>query len=104
MFDILFPLALAALGLAIGIPSYVTKSRRWPGMIAGFDPARCSDVDGLTRAVGGTGMMMGGIFLVAAATAFVFPQSRGAVAIVIAPTAVVGLIITTTACGRFTRR
>ena len=104
MFDILFPLLLAVLGLVIGIPSYITKSRRWPGMIAGFDPARCSDVDGLTRWVGGAGMMMGGALMIEAAIVYAVPGYRGAVAILIALTCLVGAIVTTTGYGRFTRR
>ena len=38
MTNVLFSLAILSVGLVIGIPSYFTRSRRSPGMIAGFDP------------------------------------------------------------------
>lgn len=104
MGEILFPIILGFVGLAIGIPSYFTKSRRWPGMIAGFDPARCSDVDGLTRWVGGTGMVMGGVCLLAAAVTYAAPQFRGAVIVIFTISIVVGCMVTTSGCSRFTRR
>jgi len=94
---------LATVGLAVGIPSYVTWSRRWPGMIAGFDRHRCSDVDGLTRRVGKAGMFIGGAFLLAAA-AFVIPRFRIAAFIAVVLVSVVAPIVTTSACRRFTRR
>ena len=94
---------LATIGLAVGIPSYVTWSRRWPGMIAGFDRNRCSDVDGLTRWVGIAGMCMGGVFLLTAA-AFVIPPFRIAVIIAVVLVSVVAPIVTSSACQRFTRR
>jgi hypothetical protein len=99
-----FPLVLALVGLVFGIPSYITKERRWPGMIAGFDPAKCTDVDGLTRWVGGTGMMLGGVCLIAPAAVYMAPRYVGVVGIVLALAGVVGVIVTQTGCGRFTRR
>jgi hypothetical protein len=102
--DILFPAIVAFVGLVVGIPSYITKSRRWPGMIAGFDPARCSDVDGLTRWVGGTGMLLGAACLLAAAAAFVAPRFIGTVGLVLAIVLLVGCVVTTSGCIRYTRR
>ena len=104
MGDVLFPAISAFVGLAIGIPSYFTWSRRWPGMIAGFDPARCSDVDGLTRWVGGAGMGIGAGFLLAAAVAYAAPQYRPAVVAAIAVIGIAGPVVTMTGCSRFTRR
>lgn len=104
MRDILFPVIVAVVGLVIGIPSYITRSRRWPGMIAGFDQARCSDVDGLTRWVGGTGMILGAACLLAAAAAYVAPRFLGGVSIVFALILLVGCGVMTSGCARFMRR
>lgn len=104
MGDVLFPIIVAFVGLAIGIPSYITRSRRWPGLIAGFDQARCSDVDGLTRWVGGAGMILGAACLLAAAAAYVGPRFRGAVSLVLAIIIVVGSGVTISGCSRYTRR
>jgi len=101
---ILLPLAFALVGLVIGIPSYITKKRRWPGMIAGFEPAKCTDVDGLTRWVGGAGMLLGCALLVGAVAVYVAPQYLGAVAVMLALVGVIGSIATQTGCARFTRR
>ena len=100
----MFPLAILFVGLAIGIPSYFTWSRRWPGMIAGFDPERCTDVDGLTRRVGIAGTALGSLYLLAAAVAYLVPKSIVAVSAAIAVGSVVGLGVTMSACSRFTRR
>jgi len=102
--SVLLPLGLALVGLVIGIPSYITKKRRWPGMIAGFDPAKCTDVEGLTRWVGGTGMILGCALLAGAVAVYVAPQYLGAVAVVLALVGVIGSIVTQTGCARFTRR
>jgi hypothetical protein len=104
MIDVIFPVVLAVVGVAIGVPSYFTRSRRWPGMIAGFDSAKCSDVDGLTRWVGGAGMILGSVFLIAAASVYLVPQYRSAVVLIVGLASVVCPIVTTTVCGRFTRR
>ena len=104
MGDILFPIIVAFAGLVIGIPSYVTRSRRWPGLIAGFDQARCSDVGGLTRWVGATGLVVGATCLLAAVTAFVAPRFLGGVSLVLAIVLVVGCGVTITGCSRYTRR
>jgi len=78
--ELLYLLIVGFVGLVIGIPSYVTWQRRWPGMIAGFDRSRCSDVDGLTRWVGGVGMIIGGAmseFPAAFANVLGFPVQHG---------------------------
>lgn len=94
---------MTMVGLAIGISSYITWSKRWPGMIAGFDRNRCSDVDGITRWVGGAGMFIGGAVLLAAA-AFVVPRFRVPVVIALPIVGLVGVVVTTSGCQRFTRR
>ena len=99
-----FSIVIVFVGLAIGIPSYFTWSRRWPGMIAGFTPDRCTDVDGLTRRMGTTGMALGGVYLLAAAVAYLVPESRAAVGAALAVGSVIGLGVTLRACSRFTRR
>ena len=104
MAKVLFSIVSLFVGLAIGIPSYFTWSRRWPGMIAGFDPDRCTDVDGLTRRVGAAGIALGGLYLLAAAVAYLVPESIAAVSAAIAVGSVVGLSVTMSACARFTRR
>ena len=91
-------------GLAIGIPSYVTWQRRWPGMIAGFDRSRCSDVDGLTRWVGGVGMIIGGACLLAGVVVYVAPHYRGAMSVILALVLVACTVMTTAGCQRFTKR
>ena len=101
---LLYSLGLLFVGLAIGIPSYVTWARRWPGMIAGFDPERCTDVDGLTRRVGAAGIALGSLYLLAAGVAYLVPASIVAVSAAIAVGSVVGLGVTMSACSRFTRR
>ena len=100
----LFSLAVGFVGLAVGIPSYITWKRRWPGMIAGFDRSRCSDVDGLTRRVGTAGVALGSLYLLAAGVAYLVPKSIVAVSAVIAVGSVLGLGVTMSACSRFTRR
>jgi hypothetical protein len=100
----MFSIGILFVGLAIGIPSYFTRSRRWPGMIAGFDPGRCTDVDGLTRRVGTAGIALGSLYLLAAAVAYLVPKSIAAVSAVVAVSSVVGLGVTMSACSRFTRR
>jgi hypothetical protein len=101
---LLYSLVVGFVGLAIGIPSYFTWSRRWPGMIAGFDPERCTDVDGLTRRVGTTGIALGSLYLLAAAVAYLLPTSMVAVSAASAVGSVVGVGVTMSACSRFTRR
>ena len=101
---VLISLVMVIVGLAIGIPSYFTWSRRWPGMIAGFDPARCTDVCALTRRVGAAGIALGGLYLLAAAVAYLVPKSIVAVSAAIAVGSVLGLGVTMSACSRFTRR
>ena len=101
---VLFSLVMVIVGLAIGIPSYFTWSRRWPGMIAGFDPERCTDVCALTRRVGTAGIALGSLYLLAAAVAYLVPRSVAAVSAAIAVGSVLGLGVTMSACSRFTRR
>jgi len=100
----LFSIVILFVGLAIGVPSYFTWSRRWPGLIAGFNPDRCTDIDGLTRRVGAAGIALGGLYLLAAAVACFVPESTAAVSVAIAVGSVVGLGVTMSACSRFTRR
>jgi predicted anti-sigma-YlaC factor YlaD len=102
--NVFFSLVLLFVGIAIGIPGYFTWSRRWPGMIAGFNPDRCTDVDGLTRRVGTAGIALGGLYLLAAAVAYRVPESLVAVSAAVAIGSVVGLGVTMSACARFTRR
>jgi hypothetical protein len=102
--ELLYLLIVGFVGLVIGIPSYVTWQRRWPGMIAGFDQSRCSDVDGLTRWVGGVGMVIGSAFLLAAVVVCVAPQYLVAVSVMLALVLVTGTVATTTGCQRFTKR
>jgi hypothetical protein len=104
MGTLLFPLGLAFVGFVIGLMSCITKYRRWPGLIAGFDPATCADVDGLTRWVGGAGLIIGAACMITAAATYVAPQYRGAVGLVLALVIVAGTIVTSTGCARFTRR
>jgi len=104
MANVLFSLVILFVGLAIGIPSYFTWSRRWPGMIAGFDPDRCTDADGLTRRVGTAGIALGSLYLLAAAVAYLVPASIVAVSAALAVGSVVGLGVTMSACSHFTRR
>jgi len=73
-------------------------------MIAGFDRSRCSDVDGLTRWVGGLGMIIGGACLLAGIVVYVAPHYRGAVSVILALILVTGTIATTAGCQRFTKR
>ena len=100
----MFSLVIVFVGLAIAVPSCVTWSRRWPGTIAGFAPERCTDVDGLTRRVGAAGIALGGLYLLAAAVAYLVPESIVGVSAVVAVGSVVGLGVTMSACSRFTRR
>jgi hypothetical protein len=104
MATVLFSLVIVFVGLAIVIPSYFTWSRRWPGMIAGFDVDRCTDVDGLTRRVGIAGIVLGSVYLLAGAVAYLAPGSIAAVSVAVAVAGVVGLGVTMSACSRFTRR
>ncbi len=104
MAKVLFSVLILFVGLAIGIPSYFTLSRRWPGMIAGFTPDRCTDVEGLTRRVGTAGIALGALYLLAAAIAYLVPESIGAVTAAIAVGSVIGLGVTMSACSRFSRR
>ena len=102
--ELLYLLIAGFVGLVIGIPSYVTWQRRWPGIIAGFDRSRCSDVDGLTRWVGGVGLIIGSTCLLAAVVVYVAPQYLVAVSVILALVLVTGAIATTTGCQRFTKR
>jgi len=104
MARVLFSIVILFAGLAIGIPGYFTWSRRWPGFIAGFNPDRCTDVDGLTRRVGTAGIALGGLYLPAAAVAYLVPESIAVLSAAIAIGSVVGLGVTMSACSRFTRR
>jgi hypothetical protein len=104
MASVLFSIVILFVGLAIGVPSYFTWSRHWPGMIAGFDPDKCTDVDELTRRVGTAGIALGGVYLLAAAVAYLIPESIAAVSAAIAVGSVVALGMTMSACARFTRR
>jgi hypothetical protein len=97
-------LIVGFVGLAIGLPGYVTWRRRWPGMIAGFDPSRCSDVDGLTRWVGGASVIIGGACLLAAVLIYAAPQYLVPVSAVLAVVLAGGVIVTTTGCARYTKR
>jgi len=104
MQQLLFPALIGFVALAIGIPSYITLSRRWPGMIAGFDSARCTDVTGLTRWVGATGVAVAVLLGLSATLAWVVPEARRMAAVLVAVTAVVGAGTTMTVCSRFTKR
>ncbi len=95
---------LLLIGLGIGISSYVMWSRRWPGLVAGFDSARCSDPAGLARWVGGTGMILGAACVAAAIASYAMPQYRRPVGAVLALVIVTGTIAAVTGCGRFVRR
>jgi len=99
---LLFPAVLSLVAIVIGIPSYVTWSRRWPGMIAGFDPARCTDVDALTRWIGKTGVAMAAVLLAAAVVAWIVPEAIPAVAVAVV--CLVGAGTTMNGCSRFTKR
>ena len=94
MANVLISLVILFVGFSIGIPSYFTWSRGWPGMIAGFDPDRCTDVDGLTRQVGTAGIALGGLYLLAAAVAYLVSESIAAVSAAIAVGSAVGLGVT----------
>lgn len=102
--ELLYLLIVGFVGLVISIPSYVTWQRRWPGMIAGFDQSRCSDVDGLTRWVGGVGLIIGSACLLVAVVAYAAPNYRAAVSVVLALVLVAGTVATTAGCRRFTKR
>ena len=102
--ELLYSLVAGFVGLAIGIPSYVTWQRRWPGMIAGFDRSRCSDVDGLTPWVGGVGLIIGSACLLAGVVVYVAPQYLVAVSVILALVLVAGTVATTAGCQRFTKR
>ena len=104
MDKLLFPVILAFVGLAIGIPSYITWVKRWPGMIAGFDPTKCTDVRGLTSWVGATGVVLAGAFLFAAGVVWVSPQTTRVVSVIIAVAGLIGVGVTMRGCSRFTRR
>lgn len=104
MSDLQVPPISAFVQLALGIPSCVTWQRRWPGMIAGFDPSQCSDVVGLTRWVGGVGMIIGGACLLAAVVACAAPHYRVAVSVLLALVLVTGSMATTAGCQRITKR
>lgn len=104
MRQLLFPALVSFVAVAIGIPSYVTWSRRWTGMIAGFDPARCTDVAGLTRWVGLTGVVVAVLLGLAAVLAWLVPEVRRIASVVVAAIVVVGMGTTMTGCSRFTTR
>jgi len=104
MAKVLFSIVILFAGLAIGIPGYITWSRRRPGFIAGFNPDSCTDVDGLTRRVGIAGIAIGGLYLLAAAVAYLVPESIAVLSAAVAIGSVVGLGVTMSACSRFTRR
>jgi hypothetical protein len=104
MRQLLFPALVSFVALAIGIPSYITWSRRWTGMIAGFDPARCTDVEGLTRWVGLTGVAVAVLLGLAAVLVWMVPEARRIASVVVAVIVVVGTGTTMTGCSRFTKR
>ena len=104
MVNVVLALVIFSVGSAIGIPSYFTWSRRWPGMIAGFDAARCSDFDVLTRRVGAAGVALGIVYLFAGALVWLVPETLVAVSVAIAICSVTDLGVTMSACSRFTRR
>ena len=104
MRQLLFPALVSFVALAIGIPSYATWSRGWTGMIAGFDPARCTDVNGLTRWVGLTGVVVAVLLGLAAVLVWMLPGADRIVSVVVAVIVVVGTGTTITGCSRFTSR
>jgi len=104
MVNVVLALVIFSVGSAIGIPSYSPWSRRWPGMTAGFDAARCSDFDVLTRRVGAAGVALGIVYLFAGALVWLVPETLVAVSVAIAICSVTDLGVTMSACSRFTRR
>jgi hypothetical protein len=62
--------AVAAALLAVG---YRIRVRRDVALIAGYDPRRVRDADGLARWVGGWALALGGATLAAAAAALAWP-------------------------------
>lgn len=102
--ELLRLVSLISLGLVIGVPSYITMTRHWPGMIAGFDPARCSDVARLTRGVGSMGLLIGSAFIVAGLATYALPQYRIAVTVGLAAIVIGGSAAALRICNRFTRR
>jgi hypothetical protein len=101
---ILFGGILAFVGLAIGVPSYFTRSREWPGMIAGFDPKRCSDVKGLTRWVGTWGMSFGASCLAVAVAVFALPNLMGPLGVALGVIAIITVVMSIKGCARFSTR
>lgn len=102
--DLLLPLGLGAVGIVVAGTGLVTYVRRWPGLIAGFDAERCSDIDGLTRWVGSGGLVLGGLCVLGAMAAVVLPNHRTLTSAVLAMSAVLGAIVLALGCGRFVRR
>ena len=102
--DVLFPLVAGFVGLILAVGGYLTMYRRYTGLIAGFDASRVTDVSGLTRWVGGTGILLGAAFVVAAVTYSAAPHSHRLVAAGLAVAILVGVIVSVGGCSRYVRR
>ena len=102
--DAFFPLLVAALGLIFCAGGYVTRYRRYTGLIAGFDARLVTDVTGLTRWVGTAGLAIGAVCFLAAAVYYRFPDYHRLIAGGLALALVAGVAASARGCSRFVRR
>ena len=99
-----FPLLVAALGLIFCAGGYVTRYRRYTGLIAGFDARLVTQVAGLTRWVGTASLAIGAVCLMAAAGYYLFPEYHRVIAVGFALVLVAGVAASVRGCSRFVRR
>lgn len=92
IFMTLIGLWLAGFGLA---------TRHRPGLIAGFDPSRCSDVRGLSRWLGNGGVILGCLCILEAISTFMMPNRRPAISAALSIATIVTVVVIVAGARRF---
>jgi hypothetical protein len=100
----LFSLVLAFAGLGLLLAGFLAAFREHDFSTAGADAARSTDAARLARLAGGTILLLGLVFVVAAAVAYALPEARLIVGVVIGAATIVAMVVTSTACSRILRR
>jgi hypothetical protein len=97
--QMLLPVFLSLIGLWLA--GFGLATRRRPGLVAGFESSRCSDVKGLSRWVGNGGVLLGGLCLLGASAALVAPDHRPAISIALSLTIIAGVVVIIAGARRF---
>ncbi len=95
---------VVAAAIPLFVLGYLIKYRKRVNLIAGYDPARVRDHDGLARWMGSWAIALGAVTLAFAALLATLPDAVGPVAAGFISVAVVSGIVMLVGCRRYTMR